>query len=519
VTRISKRSRISGLLAGCLAVAALLATASAASAKTYHPTRTDDPRPNGCRKQDCSLREAVIASNDSPAKTSSAIVLRPGKRYMLTRRGLGENAAKTGDLDLKAGHLTVKTKMGRRGAEPAVIDGNDIDRIFEWRYPARGLRLERIVARDGHTRKASGLYDGGAVSGSGGTLRLKNSRLVSNVAAGDGGAIFIAGGAIYISNTLLKGNAAGGDGGAVAGFPDPLRIINSRATSNSAGGNGGMASVDGVATEVRRTHLSGNRAAGAGGAIFSATNYDSKTLIYQSIVAGNESGAYGGGLAINGAVYNSTVSGNRAASSGGGIHTGYRGLTVVSSTIANNRAGGDGGGIGVGPFGVGGGAGEAPGPSTTELNGVTVARNVADSDSAGGGLGGGLYQSGGDVISDQGGAGVISVRNTIVALNVLGAGASGRDCFNASAGFDSLGHNLIGDATGCTGFDAAGDLIGGRLKLGKLAGNGGPTKTVALGPGSRAINGADSKAPPKDQRGVKRRKKSDIGAYERVAKK
>ena len=104
-------------------------------------------------------------------------------------------------------------------------------------------------------------------------------------------------------------------------------------------------------------------------------------------------------------------------------------------------------------------------------------------------------------------------------LNALGAGATGPDCFNASAGFDSLGHNLIGDATGCTGFDAPGDLFGGALKLGKLAGNGGPTKTIALKQGSRAINGADSKAPPKDQRGVKRGKKPDIGAYERVAKK
>ena len=96
--KLSKRSRTSGLLAGCLAAVALLATASAASAKTYRPTRTDDPVPNGCKAKDCSLREAVIAANASgPAAT---IVLRPGKRYVLTRKGAGENAALTGDLDL-----------------------------------------------------------------------------------------------------------------------------------------------------------------------------------------------------------------------------------------------------------------------------------------------------------------------------------------------------------------------------------------------------------------------------------
>ena len=124
-----------------------------------------------------------------------------------------------------------------------------------------------------------------------------------------------------------------------------------------------------------------------------------------------------------------------------------------NSTIANNRAGGDGGGIGA-----------SGGSSTTELSAVTVARNLADADSVGGGLGGGLYQGAGDVIS---------VANTIVALNALGAGATGPDCFNASTGFDSLGHNLIGDVDGCTGFDAPGDLIGGPLRLGKLADNGG----------------------------------------------
>ena len=65
--KLSKRSRTSGLLAGCLAAVALLATASAASAATYRPTRTDDPAPNGCKKKNCSLREAVIAGNDPAA--------------------------------------------------------------------------------------------------------------------------------------------------------------------------------------------------------------------------------------------------------------------------------------------------------------------------------------------------------------------------------------------------------------------------------------------------------------------
>ena len=180
------------LIAGFgLLVAALLATASLALAKTYHPTRTDDPAPNGCKKKDCSLREAVLAANASGMPAT--ILLRPGKRYELTRPGLGEDAAATGDLDLTS-HMTVETKglLGRkkvqRGAKLAVIDGNDIDRIFDVHGP--GLRLDWIVGRDGHARKSAGDDgDGGAIRG--GFLKLRNSRLVSNVAAGNGGAFAI----------------------------------------------------------------------------------------------------------------------------------------------------------------------------------------------------------------------------------------------------------------------------------------------------------------------------------------
>ena len=89
--KLSKRPRTSGLLAGCLAAVALLATASAASAVTYRPTRTDDPAPNGCKKKDCSLREAVIAANASgtPGRSCCApasATCSPGKAPARTPR-------------------------------------------------------------------------------------------------------------------------------------------------------------------------------------------------------------------------------------------------------------------------------------------------------------------------------------------------------------------------------------------------------------------------------------------------
>ena len=354
-----------------------------------------------------------------------------------------------------------------------------------------GLNLNWVVARDGHARRNAGDDgDGGAIRG--GPFILRNhSGLVSNVAAGNGGAFAttlspaaptFSG---ILDTALLKGNAAAGDGGAVYvdGSPGKLLPIDSvRATHNSAGGSGGAFFGTGLA-------------------------------IRYSTVANNRSGSQGGGIALSGpgsrgAVLWSTVSGNRAALSGGGIHTtaqgsgaapGERGLFVSDSTIANNRAGGNGGGIAA-----------SGGNSTSVLSGDTIARNAAGA----GQRGGGLYQGNGDAID---------VQNTILALNLAGARAS--DCFGESNGLASQGHNLIGNAGGCFGFGAAGDLFGGRLALGRLANNGGalhwtygrPLKTIALGRGSRAIDHA-LHTSAFDERGVARGTKQDIGAYERVVK-
>ncbi len=153
------------------------------------------------------------------------------------------------------------------------------------------------------------------------------------------------------------------------------------------------------------------------------------------------------------------------------------------------------------------------------LDYVTIVRNRANTglDTGEGqhvGSGGGIYFT-----ADDSG----SIHNTVVALNTVATSQTRSipsDCSLRShpAGFLSLGHNLIGSADGCTGYGPT-DLFGGKLKLGKLADNGGPTKTIALMKGSRAIGHADPDAVRVDQRGVRRDKKPDIGAYERRATK
>jgi hypothetical protein len=77
------------------------------------------------------------------------------------------------------------------------------------------------------------------------------------------------------------------------------------------------------------------------------------------------------------------------------------------------------------------------------------------------------------------------------------------------------GHNLSSDAS--PGFIGTGSLTNTDPKLGPLANNGGPTLTMALLPGSPAIDAGDtSTAPFADQRGFPRPAgfAADIGAFE-----
>ena len=452
----------------------LLATASTASAVTYRPTRTDDPRPDGCKAKDCSLREAVVASN--AGSMPATILLRPGKRYVLTRQGAGMDADR-GDLNItSSGPLAVKTKGGGK-TDQATIDANRIDRIFDG-----SLTLIGVTLRDGLVSGDTGV--GGAIRGD--ILDLRNSRLINNTANGRGSSV-----------------NGGGTGGAI--------YVNS----------GGELKIDG-------TRFKGNKATpGSGGAVFISKG--ASASLFKSTLANNEAGS-GGGLAIDAGgraeVNRSTISGNKAEGdfgSGGGIGLSAplggptTRLEVENSTVANNRSSFDGGGIGSQDshdFGS---------HATVQLDHVTVARNQAwtDMDTEEGthaGTGGGIFGARGDSVS---------IHNTVVALNTVATRhrpAIANDCFLRpdlppdSAGFFSLGHNLIGNPDGCTGFGAT-DLSGGKLGLGKLADNGGPTKTIALTKGSRAIGRAGADAVRVDQRGVKRDKKPDIGAYERRAKK
>jgi hypothetical protein len=159
-------------------------------------------------------------------------------------------------------------------------------------------------------------------------------------------------------------------------------------------------------------------------------------------------------------------------------------------------------------MGQGGGIFDA---GTVSLNAVTVAYDRSDVAGFGERSGGGLWVDPAAI--------AFNVKNSLVARNTAGA-SSGPDCASSINQFTSGGHNLIGTTSGCTGFGppAHGDILNPRsskVRIGNLADRGGPTKTIALRRGSKAIDHGGSSTPPRDQRGVKRDTHPDIGAFER----
>ena len=232
------------------------------------------------------------------------------------------------------------------------------------------------------------------------------------------------------------------------------------------------------------------------------------TVTLDSLVITKGINSSGGGIRSSGmlTVTNSTFSGN-SSGGGGGIFNSGGTLTVTNSTFSGNSVtGGAGGGIRSsgtlmvtnstfsGNSATGRGGGIEHNTGTLTVTNSTFSGNSAST-------GGSIFTNGG----------TIHYANTIIANS-----PSGGDCVNTGTIVTNT-NNLVEDNT-CS------PSLSGDPNLGSLASNGGPTQTIALLPGSIAINAGDnttctvSPISNLDQRGIARPNgpHCDIGAYEYV---
>ena len=124
----------------CLSLA-LMTLPVKSLAGSFTVTKIEDTKDGKC-DADCSLREAIIATNENAGADDVTV---PTGTYLLTLVGAGEDESNSGDLDID-GELTV---VGA-GVDLTVIDGNHSDRVID--VSIRGnVQIQGLSIRGGAT--------------------------------------------------------------------------------------------------------------------------------------------------------------------------------------------------------------------------------------------------------------------------------------------------------------------------------------------------------------------------------
>ena len=299
----------------------------------------------------------------------------------------------------------------------------------------------------------------------------------------------------FANNTAISSNNTALGGGIRNSRTGTVMVTGSTFSNNSASGqqygDGGGIYTSGKLTMVNST-FSNNTATssdgiGAGGGIY---NYQTGTVM------------------VTGSTFSHNSTSGKQEDAGGGIYTDGK-LTIINSTLSNNTAsGGKSYGGGIGFTGSQG--------SSTLIRFSTLYANTSGTD------GGGIW-------INPTGSSLLTISSSIIAANSASAGP------DIEGVLISGGYNLIENLAGVTGLNASTDKQVTLTELGispTLDNNGGPTQTLALLPGSSAIDAVPLQAcsititHPSgynvtitiDQRGHPRPDGSenacDIGAYE-----
>jgi CSLREA domain-containing protein len=349
---------------------------------------------------------------------------------------------------------------------------------------------------------------GGVANFAAGTVNVTNCTLDHNVAGGIPQGI--------VSNAAAGGGITNHNGGTVT-------LTGSTLTANSASSGGGAANLSGTFTatdcifSANTANVQGTGTSnGTGGGIYHGAG--TMTVTNCTITGNTVTGLFGGSGAGSGSgggifhtgpltISGSTVSGNSAqggeamngtagAAFGGGVYSSGS-LTAVNCTIAGNSLqGGRGLSGNVGGAASGGGIYFAANGTYT-VTSSTIVSNTATGGSGtptAAGVGGGIFNANGTV----------NLKSTLIAGNTA-------QTPDVNGPYASQGFNLIGKTDGSTGFPSGTDLVGTinapldpKIDPNGLKNNGGPTLTIALLPGSPAIDHGNSATsngtPATDQR-------------------
>jgi hypothetical protein len=402
-------------------------------------------------------------------------------------------------------NITIDRSLTVQGAgvHATILDGGAAGRTVTVTSSVTAV-LQKLSIQNGKATDA-----GGGVLVNGASVTLSSCKISANQVVGNafGGGIAVLSGSLTVKGCTITANSASASGGASSGNTaggggiyaqaSPLTIASSTISSNTATGAAGPSS-----------GATGGNAYGAGIYSYGLSDPSAKVSIARSTIAGNVStGGAGNGAAAGGAAVGGGLSLDLDPASS---------AVVTNATIAGNRAIS---GAGTGSFSaLGGGVLARSGPLSVKS--TTIADNEVDA------AAGGFTSGGGGIaaLNDPSGSfGTVRVSSTLLARNLRdGTVSSTSACAVLASGVITSGGFNVFD-TGCTATGAS-DQSGTpaaplSVGLGTLQANGGPAPTMALSPGSPALDHASAKTcPATDERGVSRPQGPgcDVGAFELV---
>lgn len=449
------------------------------------------------------------------------------------------------------------------GGDLVTLDGQGATRIMQkgWHNPDTVGTINVTIQ---HLRFVNGRAPGGGSTAdhSGGAIKsghpgtslhivactFENNRTTDvTTADNQGGAIFSSNSyETVVSGSVFSSNSAG-NGGAFGGIATGFLVFNSRFTNNRAAdttsggivrGYGGAIHLDGVTNSYnpdsnRRVHICGsifeNNAAVRGGGAIGVVISDAKgtkATYERSTFIGNAVSGLDGAFGQGGGIYHIEDD-----------HAGGRGednLEISRSTFHDNRAGRQGGAVWISILGhglvtnatfeantttapvneVGQGGAMMITLGQIDITNVSFANNHSAYQA-------GALHGGGDGDPDR----VITLKNTIFLNNTLNEqdlpSPTRWQGYHTNRPMADGGQNIQYPRLKPTyendvNNNITPNPIYADPLLSPLADNGGPNETMALWPGSPAIDAGAPGCPPIDQRGVARSGNCDIGAYEFV---
>lgn len=294
-----------------------------------------------------------------------------------------------------------------------------------------------------------------------------------------------------LANLIIRDNAATVGAGMYNDASSPT-LSDVTFSSNAASKyGGGMRNSSNSNPTLNHVIFSSNSAENGGGMF---NNASSPTLTDVSFISNRATTQYGGGMQNESnsspTLTNVTFKSNTAINHGGGMFNTASSPTLTNVTFWNNSTSTQ-------QESWGGGMANWNGSSPILTN-ATFSGNVT------------YWASGG-------GGGIVNftnsrpqIRNSIFWGN---SGMNGADIFNGSASEASIITDSV--IPGCPTHSVCANIITGDPRLASMGSYGGETQTMALLPGSTAINASNNNCPATDQRGIERSTLlCDIGAFE-----